>query len=397
MEKTLIEKAIKFIQNGSKENLSLQEIADKAGFSLTYFDALFKKHTGYSPVEYSRVYKLTRSALELRRTDKKIIDIALDFGYESPEAYTRAFKKFYSLSPSEYRERYSNDAITWKDLSSRVAINRFANANSSLKRVNKEVALDFIFTNNPVLFAEDAVNITVGDCEIFTLGEGDTLEHFVCVSDYNNERIVIDLICTNEKDAIAYLKLLAKTENYSFTMRKNTYEEWDSFNAEVAKLGLVCRYGYDMVYTDEQVAVPSYDGVIVRELAKEDMPYIQSFKSRGGCGENHLRGLQIAFEGKGNIGEKAYGAFVNNELVCLATPVLDKVRELSKYDIGAVFSITNDEKAIEAIWKYTIENCIKNGAIIGNANAKEDTSILGVAYGEKMGFTKVSEVRRYSK
>ncbi|MBO5374480.1 MAG: helix-turn-helix transcriptional regulator, partial [Clostridia bacterium] len=108
MEKTLIEKAIKFIQNGSKENLSLQEIADKAGFSLTYFDALFKRHTGgYSPVEYSRVYKLTRSALELRRTDKKIIDIALDFGYESPEAYARAFKKFYSLSPSEYREKYS--------------------------------------------------------------------------------------------------------------------------------------------------------------------------------------------------------------------------------------------------------------------------------------------------
>ena len=56
MEKTLIGKAIKFIQGGSKENLSLQEIADKAGFSLTYFDALFKKHTGYSPVEYSRVY-----------------------------------------------------------------------------------------------------------------------------------------------------------------------------------------------------------------------------------------------------------------------------------------------------------------------------------------------------
>ncbi len=397
MEKTLIEKAIKFIQGGSKENLSLQEIADKAGFSLTYFDALFKKHTGYSPVEYSRVYKLTRSALELRRTDKKIIDIALDFGYESPEAYARAFKKFYSLSPSEYREKYSNDAITWKDLSSRVAINRFANANPSLKRVNKEDSLDFIFTNNPVLFAEDAVNITVGDCEIFTLGENDTLEHFVYVSDYNNERIVIDLICVSERDAIAYLKLLAKTENYSFTMRKNTYEEWDSFNAEVAKLGLVCRYGYDMVYTDEQITVPSYDSIIVRELCKEDMPYIQSFKSKGGCGENHLRGLQIAFEGKGNIGEKAYGAFVNNELVCLATPVLDTIRELSKYDIGAIFSLTNDDKVIEAIWKYVIDECIKNGAIIGNANAKEDASILGVAYSEKMGLSKVAEVRRYSK
>jgi hypothetical protein len=217
------------------------------------------------------------------------------------------------------------------------------------------------------------------------------------VSDYNNERIVIDLICVSERDAISYLNFLAKTENYNFTMRKNTYEEWDSFNAEVAKLGLVCRYGYDMVYTDEQIIVPSYNGIVVRELCKEDMPYIQSFKSKGGCGENHFRGLQIAFEGKGNIGEKAYGAFVNNELVCLATPVLDTIRELSKYDIGAIFSLTNDNQVIEAIWKYVINDCIKNGAIIGNANAKEDTSILGVAYSEKMGLSKVAEVRKYSK
>ena len=107
--------------------------------------------------------------------------------------------------------------------------------------------------------------------------------------------------------------------------------------------------------------------------------------------------MQIAFEGKGNIGEKAYGAFVNNELICLATPVLDTIRELSKYDIGAIFSLTNDDKVIEAIWKYVINDCIKNGAIIGNANAKEDTSILGVAYSEKMGLSKVAEVRRYSK
>ena len=90
--KTIINKAIKFIQNNPQANLSLQSIADNAGFSLTYFDAIFRQHTGYSPVEYSRVYKLTRSALELRKSEKSVLDIALDFGYASPESYTRAFK-----------------------------------------------------------------------------------------------------------------------------------------------------------------------------------------------------------------------------------------------------------------------------------------------------------------
>lgn len=92
--KNLIDKAIGFIQKNPQNNLSLQSIADNAGFSLTYFDAIFRQHTGYSPVEYSRIYKLTRSALELHRTPKTVLEIALDFGYASPESFTRAFKSF---------------------------------------------------------------------------------------------------------------------------------------------------------------------------------------------------------------------------------------------------------------------------------------------------------------
>lgn len=41
--------------------------------------AIFRQHTGYSPVEYARIYKLTRSAPALRRTQKTVLDIALDF------------------------------------------------------------------------------------------------------------------------------------------------------------------------------------------------------------------------------------------------------------------------------------------------------------------------------
>ena len=105
--KDLITKAIRFIQKNPKENLSLQSIADNAGFTLTYFDTIFQRHTGYSPVEYARVYKLTRSALELRRTEKTVLDIALEFGYRSPESFTRAFKKFYGMSPRDYMKEHS--------------------------------------------------------------------------------------------------------------------------------------------------------------------------------------------------------------------------------------------------------------------------------------------------
>jgi len=51
--KNLIDKAIGFMQKNPKDNLSLHSIADNAGFSLTYFDAIFRQHTGYSPVARS--------------------------------------------------------------------------------------------------------------------------------------------------------------------------------------------------------------------------------------------------------------------------------------------------------------------------------------------------------
>ena len=208
--KNLIDKAIGFIQQNPKDNLSLQSIAENAGFSLTYFDAIFKQHTGYSPVEYSRVYKLTRSALELRRTQKTVLDIALDYGYASPESFTRAFKNFYSLTPSEYREKYSSDVVTWHDLSGKIAISHFRRSFPGLKVSDVELALDFCFTHNPLKYAEDIIGMTIAETEILTLGDPEAPEHFLYVSDYNSVEPAVTLVCENEQDAMLYLKLLEK-------------------------------------------------------------------------------------------------------------------------------------------------------------------------------------------
>ena len=320
--KNLITKAIQFIQKNPKENLSLQSIADNAGFSLTYFDAMFRQHTGYSPVEYARIYKLTRSALELRGTEKTILDIALDFGYASPESFTRAFKNFYSITPSEYRERYSAAAITWHDLSGKIAISQFRRDFPELKVADIELALDFCFTHNPLKYAEDIVGMTVAESEILTLGDTEALEHFVYVSDYNSAEPCVTLICENEVDALQYLKLLAKLPSLRFTIRKSIDEEWETFNAEAAKLRLTCRCGYDMIYPGDTIAVPEYGGLSVRLLTAEDMPIIKRFKQAGGCAECHIRAIQICFDGKGNPGMIPMGIFEKILFVLLCLPLI---------------------------------------------------------------------------
>ena len=404
--KNLIDKAIGFIQKNPKDNLSLQSIADNAGFSLTYFDAIFRQHTGYSPVEYSRIYKLTRSALELRRTQKTVLEIALDFGYASPESFTRAFKNFYSITPSEYREKYSGEAVTWHDLSGKIAISHFRRSFPELNVSDIDLALDFCFTHNPLKYAEDIVGMTVAESEILTLGDPESLEHFIYVSDYNSVEPAVMLICENEEDALPYLKLFSKLSNPHFSIRRSVDAEWKIFDAEVAKIGLTCRCGYDMIYPNDSISVPEYDGLSIRQLTAEDMPQVKVFKQHGGCADCHVRAIQIHFDGKGNTGMTPMGIFENEELICLAMPDLDQIRELRKYDIGAIFTTntTSKEKAVDLMWRYAIDYCLRDNATIGNSNALEDAnnpweknSPLGVETCERVGLVKVAKNCGYRK
>ncbi len=397
--KNLIDKAIGFIQKNPQDNLSLQSIADNAGFSLTYFDAIFRQHTGYSPVEYSRIYKLTRSALELRRTQKTVLEIALDFGYTSPESFTRAFKNFYSITPSQYREKYAGEAVTWHDLSGKIAISHFRRSFPELAVSDIDLALDFCFTHNPLKYAEDIVGMTVVESEILTLGDPGALEHFVYVSDYNSVEPSVMLICENEQDALPYLKLFAKLQNPRFSIRRSVDTEWEAFDAEIAKLGLTCYYGYDMIYPSDTVTVPQYEEMNIRLLCAEDMPLIKAFKQNGGCAECHVRAIQMYFDGKGNAGMKPMGIIENNELICLAMPSLDQIRELRKYDIGAIFTLDtiDEEKAIDLMWKYAIDSCLKDNATLGNSNAYGDDSPLGVAACEHVGLVKIAKNCGYRK
>lgn len=153
-----------------------------------------------------------------------------------------------------------------------------------------------------------------------------------------------------------------------------------------------------MIYPKGTVAVPEYDGMVIRLLTIEDMPFIKVFKQSGGCVECHIKALQIHFDGKGNVGMKPMGVFENGKLVCLAMPTLDRIREFRKYDIGAIFTLNspNKEQAIDLMWKYAIESCIQDNAAIGNANSDEDDSPLGLAVCERNSLVKVAKNCRYS-
>ena len=91
------------IQNHHDDTLTLRVLSGKLGYSEYYTTRKFREISGMSLREYLRSRKLAFALKEVRDTQKNILDIALDYGFSSHEAFTRALKAVYGVTPSDYR------------------------------------------------------------------------------------------------------------------------------------------------------------------------------------------------------------------------------------------------------------------------------------------------------
>ncbi len=98
-----IQRGVDFIEETLDHPIAVKSVARRAGMSQWHFQRAFKALTGETLKTYIRSRRLSRSLQKLLNRDLRIIDIALDAGFESQEAYTRAFKKAFSMTPGEFR------------------------------------------------------------------------------------------------------------------------------------------------------------------------------------------------------------------------------------------------------------------------------------------------------
>lgn len=92
-----------FIEKVLKAPLSVEAVAREAGISMFHFLRLFHILVGETPGAYIRKRRLSEAAKELLDTDNRIIDIAFDYQFQSQEAFSRAFKKYFNVNPKELR------------------------------------------------------------------------------------------------------------------------------------------------------------------------------------------------------------------------------------------------------------------------------------------------------
>jgi len=95
--------ALKYIEDNLTNDIDFKEVARLAFCSEYHFKRMFSFLTGISLSEYIRRRRLTLAAFELKDSNVKVIDIAIKYGYNSPDSFTRAFQNLHGITPSEAR------------------------------------------------------------------------------------------------------------------------------------------------------------------------------------------------------------------------------------------------------------------------------------------------------
>jgi AraC-like DNA-binding protein len=108
--------AIDFMKKNVDQNLTLEQIAQAVNFSPSHFSLLFRKKTGFSPIEYFNHLKMQHACQYLLFTDKRVKEIALAVGISDQHYFSRIFKKTMGVSPQDYRLKRTAEASTGRNI-----------------------------------------------------------------------------------------------------------------------------------------------------------------------------------------------------------------------------------------------------------------------------------------
>ena len=99
----VIGKAVEYIEENILNDITPKDVSNYVHMSSFYFQRGFSMLCGYTIMEYIRNRRLALAGGELATTDLRVIDVAIKYGYDSPDSFTKAFTRFHGTSPSMVR------------------------------------------------------------------------------------------------------------------------------------------------------------------------------------------------------------------------------------------------------------------------------------------------------
>ncbi len=103
-----LQKVLDYIELHIKENITIEELAEQCYYSKHHFNRIFQSIIGIPVLDYIKKRKLSSAAGQIIDTNDNILDIALDYGFNSHETFSRAFKRIFDITPIAYRKMNSH-------------------------------------------------------------------------------------------------------------------------------------------------------------------------------------------------------------------------------------------------------------------------------------------------
>ena len=114
----LVQQMIQYIEKHYQEKVTLNSLAEQMGYNPSYLSQLFRDNVGVNFYDYVTRKRLRESIFALQQTDKKILDIATDSGFQDIKAFNTKFKEVFGRTPSEYRRSLTEITVPrWSESS----------------------------------------------------------------------------------------------------------------------------------------------------------------------------------------------------------------------------------------------------------------------------------------
>ena len=359
MENTeLIFRAVNFAKrNATESGITAEDVAKNAGFSIDYFNRIFLSHTGFTVTAYINYIRLKQAAFLLRTTDKSVLDIALEIGYDSHAGFTKAFKKKYGLAPSEYRTENKSKMMCMGENTDKTVATRFVHSNPDFKIVDADEVIDFFLEKDAKRYGYFCTTIKYCGLTIVTPG-----------GNYENGLIGIGDDCKGG----CYLEM--QTDDFKlltdwinrFPQRKTFYS--DKSEEEVKEI--IASYGItktlkvtpQALYFGEPFECSLPDNITIRLLTAKDKNAIAKWANgRKDSYVKHLLNEQDYLD-ENNL---EYGIFEMDDLIAVAGCGIDEVRGLrlnNCCNVRFADGKENDE-LYKTIFKFVTNDILLKGAL----------------------------------
>lgn len=106
VQQTVVNTVLRYIDEHYKEELTIDSLCAEVSFSKYYFCKIFKEHTGQTLHQYLTEYRVNKSKEYLTYSKLPIHAVALEVGFKNTLTYSRCFKQYMDMTPSEYREAF---------------------------------------------------------------------------------------------------------------------------------------------------------------------------------------------------------------------------------------------------------------------------------------------------